>query len=60
MLIRPDGCIAWADDAGEIEGLADALERWFAPAAPRPGGFQERSRSARPSSSVPSRSEQRT
>jgi 2-polyprenyl-6-methoxyphenol hydroxylase-like FAD-dependent oxidoreductase len=60
MLIRPDGCIAWADDAGEIAGLVDALERWFAPAAPRPGGFQERSRSARPSSSVPSRSEQRT
>lgn len=60
MLIRPDGCIAWAGDAGEVEGLVEALERWFAPAAPRPGGFQERSRSAPPSSSVPSRSEQRT
>ena len=60
MLIRPDGCIAWAGDVGEVEGLVDALERWFAPAAPRPGGFQERSRSARPSSSVPSRSAQRT
>src|SRR5215212_9120033 len=60
MLVRPDGCIAWADDAGEIEGLVDALERWFAPAAPRPGGLEQRSRSARPSSSVPSRSEQRT
>lgn len=34
MLIRPDGCIAWAADAGETAGLADALERWFAPAAP--------------------------
>jgi hypothetical protein len=42
MLIRPDGCIAWASDAGDVEGLVDALERWFAPAAPRPGGFQER------------------
>ena len=60
MLIRPDGCIAWADDAGEIAGLVDALERWFAPAAPRPGGFQERSRSARPSSSARSRSAQPT
>jgi 2-polyprenyl-6-methoxyphenol hydroxylase-like FAD-dependent oxidoreductase len=60
MLVRPDGCVAWAGDAGEVEGLVDALERWFAPAAPRPGGFQERSRSARPLSSVPSRSEQRT
>jgi 2-polyprenyl-6-methoxyphenol hydroxylase-like FAD-dependent oxidoreductase len=36
MLIRSDGCIAWAGDAGEIEGLADTLERWFTPAAPRP------------------------
>jgi hypothetical protein len=60
MLIRPDGCIAWAGEAGDVAGLVDTLERWFAPAAPRPGGFPERSRSARPSSSVPSRSEQRT
>jgi 2-polyprenyl-6-methoxyphenol hydroxylase-like FAD-dependent oxidoreductase len=29
MLIRPDGCIAWADDAEETAGLLDALERWF-------------------------------
>jgi hypothetical protein len=35
MLIRPDGCIAWAADAGETAGLADALRRWFAPAVPR-------------------------
>lgn len=34
LLIRPDGCIAWAGHAGEVDGLADALERWFAPAAP--------------------------
>jgi hypothetical protein len=41
MLIRPDGCIAWAGDAGEVEGLVDALERWFAPTAPGPGGLEE-------------------
>ncbi|AGP35427.1 hypothetical protein SCE1572_13375 [Sorangium cellulosum So0157-2] len=35
MLIRPDGCIAWAGDVGDVEGLVDALERWFASAAPR-------------------------
>ena len=52
MLIRPDGCIAWAGEAGEIEGLADALERWFAPAVPRTSGIQERPRSAGSSSSV--------
>jgi hypothetical protein len=33
MLIRPDGCVAWTGDAGDVDGLADALERWFAPAA---------------------------
>jgi hypothetical protein len=33
MLIRPDGCMAWAGEAGDVEGLVDALERWFAPAA---------------------------
>lgn len=33
MLIRPDGCIAWAAEAGETAGLIDALERWFARAA---------------------------
>lgn len=38
MLSRPDGCIAWADHAGEGEGLADALERWFALTPLRPGG----------------------
>jgi hypothetical protein len=45
MLIRPDGCIAWAGDAGDVEGLVDALERWFALAAPGPGRLEERSRS---------------
>jgi len=60
MLISPDGCIAWADDAGEVEGVVDALERWFAPAAQGPGGLGERSHSARTTKAVPSRSEQRT
>jgi hypothetical protein len=41
MLIRPDGCIAWAGDAGDVAGFVDALERWFAPAAPRPGGMEK-------------------
>jgi len=41
MLIRPDGCIAWVGDAGDVAGLVDALERWFAPAAPRPDGMEE-------------------
>lgn len=40
MLIRPDGCVAWAGDASEIDGLVDALERWFAPAAPRPSELE--------------------
>ncbi len=39
MLIRSDGCVAWAGDAGEVEGFVDALERWFAAAAPGPGGL---------------------
>lgn len=29
MLVRPDGCVAWARAAGLTEGLAEALERWF-------------------------------
>ncbi|WP_350341656.1 hypothetical protein [Candidatus Flexifilum breve] len=60
MLIRSDGCVAWAGDAGEVEGFVDALERWFAAAAPGPGGLQERSASAWPLSPVPPRAEQRT
>ncbi|WP_237477987.1 FAD-dependent monooxygenase [Lichenibacterium dinghuense] len=32
VLVRPDGCAAWAGEAGGTEGLAAALGRWFAPA----------------------------
>ncbi len=35
MLVRPDGCIAWVAESGEMAGLGEALERWFAPAPPR-------------------------
>jgi hypothetical protein len=29
MLIRPDTCIAWAGEENNIDGLVDALCRWF-------------------------------
>lgn len=32
MLIRPDACIAWADDTNGTDGLEEALRRWFVPA----------------------------
>ncbi len=31
LLVRPDGCVAWAAEAGDMAGLAEALARWFAP-----------------------------
>ncbi|WP_448952835.1 FAD-dependent oxidoreductase [Labrys neptuniae] len=31
MLIRPDACIAWADEERGTDGLEDALRRWFIP-----------------------------
>ncbi len=34
MLVRPDGCIAWAADDDRIDGLEAALVRWFG--EPRP------------------------
>jgi len=37
MLIRPDGCVAWAGEARDAEGLVAALERWFAPVVPGRG-----------------------
>lgn len=33
MLVRPDGCIAWASGDGNAAGLAFALNRWFGEAA---------------------------
>ena len=32
MLIRPDACVAWADENGSADGLDEALRRWFNPA----------------------------
>ncbi len=32
MLIRPDGCIAWIDEADGTRGLEEVLRRWFKPA----------------------------
>ena len=31
MLIRPDACIAWAGEENSIDGLEEALRRWFKP-----------------------------
>jgi hypothetical protein len=31
MLIRPDACIAWASRDNSIDGLEQALRRWFKP-----------------------------
>ena len=31
MLIRPDACVAWAADGDGVDGLEDALRRWFNP-----------------------------
>lgn len=31
MLIRPDACVAWAEESGTA-GLVEALRRWFGPA----------------------------
>lgn len=35
MLIRPDACIAWAGEEDSIDGLAEALRRWFGSASDR-------------------------
>ncbi len=29
LLARPDGCVAWAAEDGDLTGLGDALNRWF-------------------------------
>jgi 2-polyprenyl-6-methoxyphenol hydroxylase-like FAD-dependent oxidoreductase len=31
LLIRPDACVAWAGEADDVNGLEQALHRWFAP-----------------------------
>lgn len=31
MLIRPDACVAWADEKSGMDGLDEALRRWFSP-----------------------------
>jgi 2-polyprenyl-6-methoxyphenol hydroxylase-like FAD-dependent oxidoreductase len=31
MLIRPDACVAWAGEENSIDGLEEALRRWFMP-----------------------------
>jgi 2-polyprenyl-6-methoxyphenol hydroxylase-like FAD-dependent oxidoreductase len=31
LLVRPDGCVAWASDDEQVDGLDSALLRWFGP-----------------------------
>ena len=31
MLIRPDACVAWEADGAGVDGLEEALRRWFTP-----------------------------
>jgi 2-polyprenyl-6-methoxyphenol hydroxylase-like FAD-dependent oxidoreductase len=31
MLIRPDACVAWAGEENSMDGLEEALRRWFVP-----------------------------
>jgi hypothetical protein len=31
MLIRPDACVAWVGEENSIDGLEEALRRWFIP-----------------------------
>lgn len=33
LLMRPDGIVAWAADTGDLDGLPEALSRWFGPAS---------------------------
>ena len=35
MLIRPDACVAWTGGVDDLDGLNDALARWFGHAPPR-------------------------
>ncbi|WP_084823725.1 FAD-dependent monooxygenase [Nocardia beijingensis] len=29
LLVRPDGCVAWAADGGDLDGVEESLARWF-------------------------------
>ena len=29
LFVRPDGCIVWASDDGNVDGLAGALTKWL-------------------------------
>ncbi|MVT72909.1 hypothetical protein [Bradyrhizobium cajani] len=43
VLLRPDGIVAWAGEGDGIDGLEDALQRWFTPpqdVALRPQPFE--------------------
>lgn len=31
MLVRPDACVAWTGDGDSLDGLDEALRRWFRP-----------------------------
>ncbi|WP_342634220.1 hypothetical protein [Lichenihabitans psoromatis] len=31
MLIRPDACVAWVGQGDSLDGLKEALRRWFTP-----------------------------
>ncbi|HEV2677513.1 MAG TPA: FAD-dependent monooxygenase [Aliidongia sp.] len=37
LLVRPDGCIAWASEADALDGLKAALVRWFGEGRPLEG-----------------------
>ncbi len=37
MLVRPDACIAWAGDGDDVDGLGEALARWWRRAPPLDG-----------------------
>jgi hypothetical protein len=44
LFVRPDGCIAWASDDGQVEGLEAALTKWLgAPQEPAEGANRQKS-----------------
>jgi 2-polyprenyl-6-methoxyphenol hydroxylase-like FAD-dependent oxidoreductase len=44
MLIRPDACVAWVGEENSVDGLEEALHRWFKPA--RDGAYLAATNSA--------------